>query len=97
MNHPSLVIFEILTNHEVPSVQIPETLPPEAIEQVKIGEASGTFRRGTMVDGNYDSSSGLSLYWETNDLSITINYSGSSSHSDQLGKADLVKIAEGLQ
>lgn len=97
MNHPSLIIFEILTNHEVPSVQIPETLPPEAIEQVKIGEASGTFRRGAMVDGNYDPRSGLSLHWETNDLSITIDYSGSSSHSDQLEKADLVKIAEGLQ
>ncbi len=97
MNHPSLIIFEILKGDEIPPTTYQDELPPEAIEQVKIGKISGIFQRGAMVDGKYDPSSGLSLHWETNDLSITINYSGSSSHPSQLDKTDMIKIAEGLQ
>jgi hypothetical protein len=97
MNYPSLTIFEILKADNIPSATYPEEFPPEAIEQVKIGQSSAIIQRGTIVDGKYDSSSGLSLHWETNTLSITINYWGSTSHPAQLDKVDMIKIGEGLQ
>jgi hypothetical protein len=97
MNHPSLIIFEVLKSDEMLPAKYPDDFPAEAIEQVKIGETSGTLTRGAIVDGKYDPSSGLSLHWETNNLSITINYSGSSEHSAQLEKVDMIKLAEGLQ
>ena len=97
MNHPSLIIFEVLKSDEIPPAQYPADFPAEAIEQVKIGEASGILTRGAIVDGRYDPSFGLSLHWETNSLSITINYSGSSEHSAQLEKVDMIKLAEGLR
>jgi len=97
MSHPSLVIYEILKNQDVPPTAFREELPPEAIEPVAVGTASGTFRIGAIVDGTYDPNAGLSLHWETNDLSVTINYFGSSSHPSQLEKAEMIKIAEGLK
>jgi hypothetical protein len=97
MNHPSLIIFEMPKQQEVPSSISREDWPPEAFEQVTIGPFSGTLTQGAMVNGVYDPSMGLSLHWETNDLSITINYSYSSDHPSQLQKADLTRIAEGLQ
>ncbi len=97
MNHPSLVIYEIPHDKTVPPTAFQEELPPEAIERVAIGLVTGILRSGSMVDGIYDPGAGLSLHWETNDLSITINYFSSSSHPAQLEKADLIKIAEGLQ
>lgn len=97
MNHPSLIIFEILKDGDTLPAIYPEELPPEAIEQVTIDTASGTLVRGAVVDGTYDPNFGLSLHWETDNLSITINYSGTSSHPAQLEKADMIEIAEGLQ
>jgi hypothetical protein len=97
MNNPSLVIYEILKSRETPSTAFQEELPPEAIEQVMIGIASGTYRRGAIENGVYDPDSGLSLSWETNDLCVNINYFNSSSHPSRLDKTDMIKIAEGLQ
>lgn len=97
MNYPSLTIFEILKGDDTPPATYPEDFPLGAIEQVKIGEFLGTLQRGAVVDGKYDPSSALSLYWETNNLSITINYWSSTSHPARLEKVDMIRIAEGFQ
>jgi hypothetical protein len=97
MNHASLILFEIPKNGDTPPASYAPEWPTEAIEQVTIGGAPGTFTRGSVEDGKYIPSSDLSLHWETDDLRITINFSGSSSDSAQLDQDGMIQIAEGLK
>jgi hypothetical protein len=91
----SLVIFEIPIDIGTAPVS-PDGFPAEAIENVSIGDWSGTIIRGAVVDGIYNPDFGWSLHWETNVLRVTLNYYG-YDYPAQLDQAGLLAIAESMR
>jgi len=97
LNNASLVIFEILNDGSSPSPYYAKEWPTGMIKQVMVGSAAGTLTHGTVDKGGYFPSPDYSLYWETDTLRITINFSASSSDPSRLDEAGLIQIAESLR
>ena len=95
--NPSLIIYEIHIEKSIVYPEAKEDLPASAIEQVPVNSFPATFRRGAIIDNQYNPDIALSLHWETDDLSITVNYTPSSSHPARITKEQLIEIAESMK
>lgn len=78
---PSLVIYQIAKDSDTPAANT------DGAEAVMVGGYPGV-----LFDGEVPS-----LFWETDSLSITINYFGDPSHPARIEKARLVEIGEGMK
>lgn len=95
-NSASLVIIETpITPSQKPASY--DGYPPEALEEITIGQFNGTFIQGAVVDGIYNPNFGFSIQGQTDLLNITINYYKTNSDSVQLDKEQMIAIAESLQ
>jgi hypothetical protein len=95
-NSARLVIFE---TPATPS-QKPDSFegyPPEALQKITNGQFNGTFIHGAVVNGVYDPDFGLAVEGQTNSLNITIHFYNSANSSTQLGKEEMISIAESLK
>jgi hypothetical protein len=90
-----LVIFETPLFTPAPVLSW-DGFPAGAVETVAIGEATGTFVRGAVVDGVYDPDLKLGLSWETGSLRISIHFWNSESYPARLERDQLISIAESM-
>lgn len=71
--------------------------PKYALEEVMVGSSPAIFARGMVQDGIYNPEAGISLAWDTAELSIQMSYSAPSAYPIRLEKDDLIAIAESLE
>jgi hypothetical protein len=71
--------------------------PPGAVEEVAIGDTTGIFVRGAIVDEVYDPDAGLSVTWETGGMRISIRFMGTVWNPERLEKEQMIAIAESLR
>jgi len=71
--------------------------PAGAIQKVKVGKYPATLVQGEMLNGIFDPEGGISIWWSTDTLQISVRMRYSSMYETRLSAEDLLTLAQTME